>query len=109
VVVLARDNTWMDGGPTPSGRVRDFLRWPHGRGLSADLQIHWLGRQGLPHNMLGEDERWTLLRRCLRDNSVALRLRVAAALVLLYGQIPTRIVGLTSTVSPSSRPRPICR
>jgi hypothetical protein len=46
--------------------------------------------------MLGEDQRWTLLRRCLRDDNVALRLRVAGALVLLYGQIPTRIVELTA-------------
>ena len=52
---------------------------------------------------LGDDERWTLLRRC-RDDSLALRLRVAGALVLLYGQNPTRIVELTSTVSPPPRP-----
>ena len=48
-----------------------------------------------PSSVLGDDERWTLLRRCLRDDSLALRLRVAGALVLLYGQIPTRIVELT--------------
>jgi hypothetical protein len=46
--------------------------------------------------VLGDDERWVLLRRCLRDDSLTLRLRVAGALVLLYGQIPTRIVELTA-------------
>jgi hypothetical protein len=89
-------DAWVDGGATTRRRVRDFLRWSHARGLSVDLQVHWLGRQGLPHNVLGEDERWVLLRRCLRDDSLTLRLRVAGALVLLYGQIPTRIVELTA-------------
>ena len=88
-------NTWIGLGASTRRRVRDFLRWAHARGLSADLQVHWLGSEGLPGNVLGDDERWTLLRRCLRDDSLALRLRVAGALVLLYGQIPTRIVELT--------------
>jgi hypothetical protein len=88
-------DAWIDGGATTRRRVRDFLRWSHARGLSADLQVNWLGREGLPRNVLGEDERWPLLRRCLRDDSQPLRLRMAGALVLLYGQIPTRIVELT--------------
>ena len=88
-------DTWIDGGATTCRRVRDFLRWAHARGLSADLHVHWLGREGRPRNVLDDDERWGLLRRCLRDDSLTLRLRVAGALVLLYGQIPTRIVELT--------------
>ena len=88
-------NTWIGLGASTRRRVRDFLRWAHARGLSADLEVHWLGREGLPENVLGDDERWRLLRRCLRDDSLALRLRVAGALVLLYGQIPSRIVELT--------------
>jgi hypothetical protein len=88
-------DTWIDGGATTRRRVRDFLRWTHARGLSIDLHVHWLGRQGLPHHVLGDDERWVLLRRCLRDDRLPLRLRAAGALVLLYGQIPTRIVELT--------------
>jgi hypothetical protein len=88
-------DTWIGLGATTRRRVRDFLRWAHARGLSADLQVRWLGREGLAENVLGDDERWTLLRRCLRDDSLALRLRVAGALVLLYGQIPTRVVELT--------------
>jgi hypothetical protein len=88
-------NTWIGLGASTRRRVRDFLRWAHARGLSADLHVHWLGREGLPESVLGDDERWRLLRRCLRDDSLALRLRVAGALVLLYGQIPSRIVELT--------------
>src|ERR1700694_4025936 len=74
----------------------------HARGLSSDLEVHWLGREGLPENVLGDDERWRLLRRCLRDDSLALRLRVAGALVLLYGQIPSRIVELTADSVPTT-------
>ncbi|MDT5133674.1 MAG: hypothetical protein QOE41_2985, partial [Mycobacterium sp.] len=88
-------DAWIGLGASTRRRVRDFLRWAHARGLSAELQVHWLGSEGLPENVLGDDERWTLLRRCLRDDTLALRLRVAGALVLLYGQIFTRIVELT--------------
>jgi hypothetical protein len=88
-------DTWIGSGASTRRRVRDFLRWAHTRGLSADLQVRWLGREGLAESVLDEDERWALLRRCLRDDSLALRLRVAGALVLLYGQIPTRIIELT--------------
>ena len=88
-------DTWIESGASTRRRVRDFLTWTHARGLSAELQVQWLGREGLAEHVLGDDERWTLLRRCLRDDSLALSLRVAGALVLLYGQIPTRIVQLT--------------
>jgi hypothetical protein len=88
-------NTWLGQGASTRHRIRDFLRWAHAGGLAADLQVHWLGSEGLPEQILGDDERWTLLRRCLRDDGLDLRLRVAGALVLLYGQIPSRIVELT--------------
>jgi hypothetical protein len=89
-------DTWIGSGATTRRRVRDFLRWAHTHGLSSDLRVHWLGSEGLPESILGDDERWTLLRRCLSDDNLALQLRVAGALVLLYGQIPTRIVELTA-------------
>ena len=57
--------------------------------------MRWLGSDGLPEQILDDDERWVLLRRCLGDDSPSLRVRVAGALVLLYGQIPSRIVELT--------------
>jgi hypothetical protein len=91
-------NTWLGHGASTRHRLRDFLRWAHARGLAADLQVHWLGSEGLPEQVLGDDERWTLLRRCLHDDRLYLRLRVAGALVLLYGQIPSRIVELPTTV-----------
>lgn len=88
-------DTWIESGASTRRRIRDFLKWTHARGLSAALHVHWLGREGLAEHVLDDDERWTLLRRCLRDDGLPLHLRVAGALVLLYGQILTRIVELT--------------
>jgi hypothetical protein len=88
-------DTWIASGASTRRRVGDFLAWTHARGLSTALQVRWLGREGLAEHVLGDDERWKLLRRCLRDDNLALHLRVAGALVLLYGQIPTRIAELT--------------
>jgi hypothetical protein len=88
-------DTWLGLGATTRHRLRDFLSWAHARGLTADLEVHWLGRNGLAEQLLGDDERWVLLRRCLRDDALSLRVRVAGALVLLYGQVPSRIVELT--------------
>ncbi|UDG97544.1 hypothetical protein [Rhodococcus opacus] len=87
---------WLGEGASTRHRLRDFLRWAHSRGLCADLQVPWLGRDSLPEHLLGDDDRWSGLHRCLTDEGLDLRVRVAGALVLLYGQIPTRIVELTT-------------
>lgn len=86
---------WMSEGATTRHRVRDFLRWAYAAGHTTDLTVTPLGRTGLATHVLADDTRWTLLRRCLREDTVPLELRIAGALVLLYGYIPTRIVELT--------------
>lgn len=87
---------WLDDGAPSRRRLRDFIRWANSRHVTDHLHVPWLGREGLPEHLLDEHERWTLLRRCLVDDTLELRLRVAGALVLLYGQIPARIVELTA-------------
>lgn len=87
---------WLDDGTTTRQRLRDFLRWANSHHLAADLHVPALGREGLPQHLLGDDQRWALLRRCLRDPDLDLTLRVAGTLVLLYAQIPTRIVELSA-------------
>ena len=87
---------WLDNGTTTRQRLRDFLRWANSHHLAADLHVPSLGREGLPQHILGDDQHWALLRRCLRDPDLDLTLRVAGALLLLYAQIPTRIVELTA-------------
>lgn len=87
-------DSWLDQGATTRRRVRDFLTWTAGRGLTTDLHVPWLGTEGLPGHVLDEDTRWQLLRRCLTDPSLDLRMRVAGALVLLFGQNLIRIAAL---------------
>jgi hypothetical protein len=81
-------STWVGQGASTRHRLRDFLRCSHAGGFAADLEVRWLGSEGLPGHILDDDERWALLWRCLRDDSLSLRLRVAGALVLLYGRFP---------------------
>ncbi|WP_206509816.1 hypothetical protein [Rhodococcus sp. KRD197] len=86
---------WLSQGATTRHRIRDFLHWAHANGYATDLTVIPLGRTGLATHLLAEDTRWALLRRCLHEDTTPLELRVAGALVLLYGYIPTRIVELT--------------
>lgn len=87
---------WLDNGTTTRQRLRDFLRWANSHHLATDLHVPSLGREGLPQHLLGDDQHWALLRRCLRERDLDLTLRVAGTLLLLYAQIPTRIVELTA-------------
>ena len=88
-------DAWLAGGTTTHYRLRDFLTWARARGLVDDISVPWLVREE-PEHILAEDERWQLLRTCLTCQDVPLTLRVAGALVLLYGQMPSRIVELTT-------------
>jgi hypothetical protein len=82
-------------GRTIRQRLRDFLRWAGAQRRCADLAVPWLGRDGLSAQIIADDKRWTLLRRCLPDATMDLRVRAAGALVLRYGQTTTHIVELT--------------
>ena len=65
----------MPQGCTVRQRLRDFLAVP------------WLGHDGLSAQIIADDKRWALLRRCSHD-------KTGAALALRYGQT-THIVELT--------------
>ncbi|MEU6144680.1 hypothetical protein ABZ848_30540 [Streptomyces sp. NPDC047081] len=88
-------DAWLAGGTATHYRIRDFLRWAHSRQLAGELTVPWLGRREDPNHILDNHERWRLLRRCFHDETMPLHLRVAGALVLLYGQVPQHIVTLT--------------
>ncbi|MGW7200718.1 hypothetical protein [Streptomyces chryseus] len=81
-------------------------------------------RLTLPPQVINQDQaplhqhrRLAILRRILNDDSLPLRARIAAALVLLYAQSVTRIVrltvedvlddGATVTVRLGDRPSPL--
>ncbi|MEV8020392.1 hypothetical protein AB0O76_29450 [Streptomyces sp. NPDC086554] len=72
-----------------------FIRWAvHRRYTAPDLvarAIRWTGPAG-PHN---GDERWTVARRLLHDDSLSAADRVAGLLVLLYAQTTSSILRLT--------------
>lgn len=87
---------WLDTGATTRRRLRGFLTWTTTRGLTTNLEVPWLGTDGLPGHVLDEHTRWQLLRRCLTDPALDLRVRVAGALVLLFGQNLTRIAALSA-------------
>jgi hypothetical protein len=94
-VTQAQVDAWLDAGTTTHHRIRDFLRWAHSRRLAPDLDVPWLARRNEPDDVLDDHERWWLLQRCLADQDIPLHQRVSGALVLLYGQVPQRIVTLT--------------
>lgn len=87
---------WLVEGSTSRHRLRDFLLWAGGHGLSTSLEIPWLGRDE-PEAFLARESRWDLLRRCMHEEAVAAHLRAAGGMVLLYGLTPTRIVQIRTT------------
>lgn len=72
----------------------DFLRWAAGRRLVPRLHVTHVQRHD-PDVTMTEDERWAQVRRCLTDSSIPDDVRVAGALVLLYGIPLARVVELT--------------
>jgi len=75
-------------------RARPFLVWARKRGhLSRNLSLPgYRRREGA---IIGDhQERWTLARRLVTDDTIPADLRVAGALVVLYGQPLVRIARL---------------
>jgi hypothetical protein len=89
-------DAWLTTGP-PSRRyrVRGFLRWARQRGTAGELSIPGRPAQYQPLRPLPDDEVWAQLRRCLHDTNIPLGVRVAGALILLFGTSVTRLVRLS--------------
>lgn len=85
---------WLSEGGINRQRVRDFLRWAATQKLVPSMRIPVAARTQ-PDDFLQENQRWEGLSRCAHDDTLDLEVRVAAALVLLFGLTPTRIVRLT--------------
>lgn len=94
--------TWLANGSVGRHRLRDFLLWTRAHGLSAALDIPWLGREE-PEDFMTQQDRWGLLRRCVHDTTVAPQLRAVGGLILLFGLTPTRIMQIrTADIKPSN-------
>jgi hypothetical protein len=87
---------WLDTGNTRIYTIRYFLSWTTDRGLTDKLKVPSMPRQQ-PSQLMDEDERWQLLKRCLTDSAMALDTRVAGALILLFGLHASHVRHLTAT------------
>lgn len=77
--------------------VRPFLHWAQQhRHLPSQLELP-PGRQPGTRTAVDIEHRWQLARRLISDTGIAPDDRVAGALVVLYAQPLTRIVGLTTS------------
>ncbi|MFD3657801.1 hypothetical protein [Streptomyces sp. NPDC058620] len=85
-------DAWLAGNPGTRYEVRDFIVWAARRGHSRPLLIPH--RPKAAPDGLDEDSHWELLQQCLADTTMALEVRVAGALLLLFGQHVTRIAAL---------------
>ena len=87
---------WLTSGPSQRYTIRYFLHWASGRQLAQPLTVP-LRQIRNPDKVLPEAQRWDQLQRCLRDESLPLRVRVAGGLLLLYGHPVSRTVEMKTT------------
>lgn len=82
---------WLDEEkPQRHNRIRYFLKWTADRDLTRSLAVAVIPRQQ-PADLLGDDERWQLLQRCLNNETMPIDVRAAGALILLVGLQAQRI------------------
>ena len=86
---------WLATGSGIRVKIGYFLAWAHSRGLAGRLTVPSRPR-GQTADLLGEDERYQQLQRCLLEETLPNDVRVAGALVLLFGLPLTKIVRLTA-------------
>lgn len=79
---------WLTGGRQTRYFLGGFISWVRGRGLCTNLSMAHR-HSAEPQDLLDADDRWEHLDRCLSDETLPLDVRVAGALVLLYGRTCT--------------------
>lgn len=86
---------WLaDNGRSTNHNARAFLLWTRRNGHTRNVMIPPRTTEG-PVVRIDEDDRWTLVRRFLHDDGIALAERVAGLLLLLYGQPLTKVAHIT--------------
>ncbi|MBF6215781.1 hypothetical protein IU487_32810 [Nocardia puris] len=90
-------DAWLDDGPTTRFTIRQFLSWAARHGAGRRLVVP--ARTCPEHRTVftDADQRWTLARRLLHDDSIDDRDRVAGLLLLLYAQHLSKTVTLTTS------------
>jgi hypothetical protein len=89
-------DTWLTTGLSQRYTVRYFLDWARRHRLVGPVTVP-LRISKAPEQALPEDQRWQQLQRCLHDSSLPDQVRVAGALLLLYGQPISRTVQLKAS------------
>ncbi|MFE5824103.1 hypothetical protein ACFQ7B_20405 [Streptomyces erythrochromogenes] len=90
-----RLDAWLAAKPGTRYEVRDFVVWAHRRRHARDLLV--------PHRPkadpvgLDEDSHWDLFHQRLTGTRLDLEVRAAGAILLMFGQHPTRIAALPIT------------
>lgn len=90
-------DAWLvEGAPSQRYGIRQFLTWAsrHGLAVAPTTPADKPGRLSI--QPLDDQSLWEQLHRCLHDDQLPLDMRVAGALVLLYGIQPGRLVKLTT-------------
>ncbi|NEA49776.1 hypothetical protein [Streptomyces sp. SID10815] len=87
---------WVDAGNTRTYAIRYFLSWTTSRDLTGKLAVPSIPRQQ-PSQLMDEEGRWQLLKRCLTDSTMALDTRAAGALILIFGLHASHVRHLTAT------------
>lgn len=91
-VTQADIDTWLATGPG-AYNARDFILWATQTGRCHQVSIP--AATANPGTTTDPDTRWTIIRRLLHDDTLALPDRVAGCLVLLYAQPLSRITLIT--------------
>ncbi|OPC76513.1 hypothetical protein B4N89_46710 [Embleya scabrispora] len=84
----------LDERPGRGALIRSFLIWTAARKLTPRLNAPRHVQQE-PDDLLPEDERWRLLKRCLTDETLPRDVRAAGGLLLLFGLTTARSRHLT--------------
>lgn len=93
-----RLDAWiLEGSRQRRQVIRAFVTWTAARRLTAELEIA-RQRNDEPTRFLDEEHHLDLLRRCLTDdNTLPIEVKVAGALILLYGVRVAQIHALTTS------------
>ncbi|MFE3543856.1 hypothetical protein ACFXK0_12890 [Nocardia sp. NPDC059177] len=87
---------WLSQGATTRLNVGAFISWAVTRGLAADLTVPSRSSHE-PVGFLDETERRGQLTRCINDTALPVPVRVAGALILLFGLRGTLVAHLSRT------------
>ena len=87
---------WLASGPTTRYVVRDFIAWGRARHLIGDIRVP-LRQVRDASEAMSNDWRWEQVESLLKDDEIALEIRVAGLFSLIFGQHLSRIVRLRAS------------